>query len=74
VATTTTMTRTRTTKTSKRACDRNPDIEHNLSNLLYSTIACTLADPDSINFNVQAAVEVIVMMFEPQVGPEPATK
>jgi hypothetical protein len=45
--------------------DRNPDLEHALSNILYSTIACTLVEPDAINFNVEAAVNVIVQMFEP---------
>lgn len=40
--------------------DRDPDLERELSNIMYSTIACTLADPDSINFQVDAAVRMIV--------------
>jgi hypothetical protein len=39
-------------------------LHDDLSKVLYSTIACTLAEPEAINFNVEAAVELIVKITE----------
>jgi len=54
-----------TTSHSQNSTDTSKT-KKNLSDILYSTIACTLAEPEAINFNVDAAVDVILGILKDQ--------